>query len=90
MATTLAAALAVCSIIVVRVAGAFIPFRTLARVLASLAVTVAIGTQIPALSRALAPVLAASLAGVFVVGLVVSGELQGDDLRWLRSALRRR
>jgi stage V sporulation protein B len=89
MALTLGVALAVCWALVVRVAGAFVPWLTAARVAVALGVVVAVGARIPAMPRLLAPVIAVALAGLFLALLVASRELHRDDAGWVLRALRR-
>ena len=90
MAIVLACAAVVCAFIVARVTGAFVPAWTVARVAAALAVAVAVGSCIPASSRLLAPVIGASLAGVYALVLLVSREISSADLRWIVDAFKRR
>jgi stage V sporulation protein B len=89
MAIVLALALSACAVIVSRVAGSFVPLATAARVALALAIAVAIGTRIPAVSRVLAPVVGLALASAYVVVLVLTGEVKGADVRWIRGALSR-
>ena len=89
MAAVLAIALAVCTGIVLRVAGAFVPVASAVRVLVALGITIAIGARIPPVSRALAPLVAIVLALAYVVVLVISREVGSSDLRWIRGALSR-
>jgi stage V sporulation protein B len=89
MAVVLALALAACAVIVSRVAGAFVPLATAARACVALAIVVALGTHIPAVSRVLAPVVGIALASAYAAVLVVTGEIRAADLRWIRGALSR-
>jgi stage V sporulation protein B len=89
MAVVLALALGVCAVIVSRVAGAFVPLVTAARAGLALAIVVAIGTRIPAVSRVLAPVVGIALASAYATVLVITGEIRAADLRWIREALSR-
>jgi hypothetical protein len=89
MAVVLALALAACAVIVSRVAGAFVPLATAARACLALAIVVALGTRIPAVSRVLAPVVGIALASAYAAVLVVTGEIRAADLRWIRGALSR-
>jgi stage V sporulation protein B len=89
MAVMLAIALSACAVIVSRVAGSFVPLATAARVIVALAIAVAIGTRVPAVSRVLAPVVGIALASAYGAILVVTGEIRAADLRWIRGALSR-
>ncbi len=90
VAGVLAVALAVCAVLVTRVAGSFVPVLSAARVGAALAITVALGTRIPPVSRLYAPAVGLGLAGVYVVLLAVSREIGLADVRWAVSAFRKR
>lgn len=90
MAGALAVALVVCGVVVVRVAGAFVPVTSCVRVIVALAIAVAVGSRIPAVSRWLAPGVGMGLALVYVIALVAMRELRAGDATWALGALRRK
>jgi len=90
MAAVLAIAVVVCSGLVMRIAGSFVPGLSAVRVAIALAITVMVGSRIPAMPRLLAPVVAVSLACVYGLVLTVSREIKRADLTWALGALRRR
>lgn len=81
----LLAALVVAGGIVHARTGAFLSLKTIVRVCGALAACVAIGFFMPHFPRLLAPVVAAVLGGVFLVILVVTGELGRADLALVRA-----
>jgi stage V sporulation protein B len=89
MAVVLAVALVVCAVVVVRVAGAFVPAATAVRVAVALVVTVAVGAHVNAMPRALAPVVAVALAGLYLVLLALSREIRRADVTWVLAAIPR-
>jgi stage V sporulation protein B len=78
------------SIALYRAAGAFMPPLTLVRVLGAVAVVVAIGTRVPWMGKLMAPVLAIAMAVVYVVLLIVTGEVGRADLASIRAVVSRR
>jgi stage V sporulation protein B len=65
--------------------GAFLDAKTIVRVGGALAACVAIGFVMPHFPRLLTPVAAAAMAAVFVVLLVVTGEIGRADLAMVRA-----
>jgi stage V sporulation protein B len=76
--------------LVKQTAGALVPFRTLLRTVLSLAVAVAVGRMLP-IGRPLLVVPAAALVGlVYVLGLVLSRELNKADLAFVTRVIKKR
>lgn len=73
-----------------RAAGALVSPLTVVRVIAAVAVIVAIGSYAPWLGKLLTPVLAMGIAVLYVALLVITGELGGSDLDLVRAVLSRR
>jgi stage V sporulation protein B len=97
VATAIAAAWALCSmlavaVVVVRhVAGAFVPLSTALRVGGAVAAAWAFGLMMPIrLGKILTPLAAMALVGAYVVALVLTRELKGDDLALALSVVRKR
>lgn len=92
VATTVAlvSALLVATIIVRAKTGAFVPYATKVRVGLAFATIVTAGTVVPPLGRLLTPVAACGLAIAYVVLLVVTRELTGEDVAALRAIVSRR
>lgn len=88
--TALASALVVGVIAVRKVAGAFVPWKTALRVGLCVAGAFALGGVMPMFSKLLTPVVAAGVGLVYVVALVVTGELGKDDLALVVSIAARR
>lgn len=88
--TALALALAAGAFAVVRVAGAFVPWRTAARVGVAIAAAYALGPSLPQVGRYAVVLLAAGVGLAYVVALVVTGELSRADLDDVRALARRR
>ncbi len=84
----LALTLGVAAIAVTGEAGGFIPRTTIARVLAALAVAGGAGSFLPATGRIVTPFAAVAVAGVYVVVLGVTRELERDDLIAVRELRR--
>ncbi|MGH7435205.1 MAG: lipopolysaccharide biosynthesis protein, partial [Polyangiaceae bacterium] len=78
------------TLVVVRRAGAFVPARTAARVVAALAACYAIGLVVPHVPRLAAPGLAIGIALVYVAMLVVTGELGRSDIAMVRALRKKR
>jgi stage V sporulation protein B len=89
-ALALAVALAAASVVVVRRAGAFVPVATAVRVGIALAVCYGAGVAVPPVSRVVTPALALVVSLLYVVVLVVTGELGRADLTMVRSLRRAR
>jgi stage V sporulation protein B len=85
----LAVGLAVAAARVTRVAGAFIPLVTAARVAAAVAAAVAIGSRLPRVSRVVAPFEALAIAAVYLVVLVATREVGQADARLVRGLVKR-
>ena len=90
MAGVLAIAVLVCWALVVRIAGSFVPIASAVRVAIALAITVAVGSRVPAMPRLLAPVVAVALAALYGALLVATRELERADATWVLGALLRR
>jgi stage V sporulation protein B len=73
-----------------RTAGAFVRPLSLVRVVVGMVVVGLAGRHVPSLGKLLVPVLAAGLAGLYVIVLVVTGELGRADVGVLRAAFGRR
>jgi hypothetical protein len=86
-AGALAVAMVVGGFLVKAATGAFVPPKTAVRVGGVVAALVALGVFTPRFGRLLTPVVAAVVAGVYLVLLVVVGELSGKD-RAMLGALR--
>ena len=78
---------------VVSLARAFIPVATGARVLLALGIAVAIGTRVPRVAGhviLVVPLEAIAFAVVYLVVLVATRELKGEDVQLARSLLHRK
>ncbi len=86
-ATTIAlsAAVVVTAVVLSRVAGAFVALLPLVRVAVATAVAVAIGSQLPWVSKPVVIAEAAVVALIYLVVLVVTGELGKADLGMIRA-----
>jgi stage V sporulation protein B len=73
-----------------RIAGGFVPMMTALRVGAALAIAVVGGTHLPHFGKLLAPIAALGIALLYVLFLVVTGELGASDLGALRALAGRR
>jgi len=82
--------LGVAAWLVKRETGAFVALRTAARVALAIAVTVAVGSQLPVTGRLVTPVVCALSAAVYMLMLVVTREVRAADVRDLTAILRRR
>jgi stage V sporulation protein B len=91
-ATTAALGLALVAgtVAVVRVAGAFVPWKTAARVGVAVALAFTLGPSLPHVGRFAVVLVAAALGVVYVVFMVVTGELSRADLDDVRALVRRR
>jgi hypothetical protein len=91
-ATTVAlfGALVVGVIAVRRVAGAFVPWKTAARVGLCIAGAFALGGVMPMFSKLLTPVVAAGIGVLYLVALVVTREIGKADLALITSIAARR
>jgi stage V sporulation protein B len=88
--TALAGALVVGVLAVRRIAGAFVPWKTALRVGLCVAGAFALGGVMPMFSKLLTPIVAAGVGLVYLVALVVTGELGKDDLALVASIAARR
>jgi stage V sporulation protein B len=70
---------------VVSLTRAFIPLATAGRVLLALGVAVALGTRVPRVGRLVVPFEAVAIAVVYLVVLVATRELTGQDAQLVRS-----
>jgi stage V sporulation protein B len=68
-----------------REAGGFIPLTTVARVLVAVAAAGAVGALAPCTGRALTPIVAIGVAGLYLVVLAASRELTGRDAHALKA-----
>jgi stage V sporulation protein B len=73
-----------------RAAGAFVPWKTALRVAFAIAIASAAGLAMPAVGRLLALVVAPAIGALYVVLLIVTGELGKADLDLALSVVRRR
>ncbi len=80
----------VASLTLHRVAGAFVRPLTLVRVGAAMGVIMFLGRFAPTTGKLLIPLLAVAMMGIYVVLLVVTGELGRADLATLKTAFGRR
>jgi stage V sporulation protein B len=81
----MAASLAVAGLIVYRRSGAFVPAKTAIRVAAAIGLFTCAGTVMPCFGRLLTPVVAAVMAGLYLVFLALTGEVGRADLAMIRS-----
>ena len=88
--TALACALVVGVIAVRKVAGSFVPWKTALRVGICVAAAFALGGVMPMFSKLLTPVVAAGVGLLYLVVLVVTGELGKEDLALVVSIAARR
>lgn len=88
--TALALAMTVAVIRVRKVAGAFVPAGTAARVGACVAGAFLVGGALPMLPKIVTPLAAAAVAVVYVVGLVATRELGREDLGLILAVVKRR
>lgn len=89
-AIALGLALAVGTMLTRSAAGAFVPVKTAARVAFAVAACGAIGRFVPVLSKIITPFAAAGVAAIYVVLIVITGELGKKDLDLVRSVLSRK
>lgn len=91
-ATTVALVLAlvVGAFVTRRVARAFVPWKTAARVGLAIALAYVAGSYMPFFSRLLTPIVAALVVVAYFVLLFVTGELTRDDLALVGSVVKRR
>jgi hypothetical protein len=73
-----------------KIAGAFVPWKTAARVGLCVGVAFAAGGVMPMFSKLLTPVIATGVVLAYLVALVVTGELGKDDLALVASIAGRR
>lgn len=83
-------ALAATAFVVRRVAGAFLPWATAARVCLALGVVVAIGTRVPTVGRLFAPIVACCMFLAYAVVLLATREVGREDVSAFVGMLRRR
>ncbi len=88
--TALVLALVVGVASVRKIAGAFVPAKTALRVGLIIAGAYFVGGQMPTFSKLLTPVIATGVVLVYLVALVVTGELGKDDLALIVSIAGRR
>lgn len=88
--TALGLALVVGIVSVRRVAGAFVPWKTAVRVGACVGGAFVIGGMTPTVGKLLAPVVATGVVLVYLVALVVTGEIGKEDLALVVSIAGRR
>ena len=81
----LGAALMVAAFYVRRETGGFVPLLTALRVLTALTIAGAVGAWIPTAGRLLTPIIAASIAGLYLVVLGATRELTRADAHALRA-----
>ena len=86
----LAVSVLVAGWLVRKIAGAFVPAATAARVLLTVGVCAGVGMVLPPVGRLLTPVVGAAVAAFYLVLLVATRELRAADLEALRSRFRRR
>ena len=91
-ATTIAmvCALVVGVIAVRRIAGAFIPWKTALRVALCVGGAFALGGVTPVFGKLVTPVVAAGVGVLYLVALVVTGELGKEDVALVLSVAGRR
>jgi|GEM_PF-285480 len=89
-ASALAVALVLGAMAVKRAAGSFMPARTGVRVLICLAGAFAAGGWTPTLSRSATPLAAAGVAGIYMLFMVITGEITRDDQRMVRAIFAKR
>lgn len=89
-AAALALALAVTVVVVRRATGAFVPWLTAARVSVAVGGAWALGSLTPITGRVTTMALAAAVGAAYVVALVVTRELKGEDLAMVRAILGRK
>ena len=83
-------AFVVASVTVWKIAGAFLPMLTLARVSATVALLTSIGFFLPLLPKLLVPFGALAVALAYVASLVMTRELTSADLAQARAVVQRR
>jgi stage V sporulation protein B len=86
----LAIALVIAAALVVREAGAFVPWATAVRVSLALAASIACGAMLPHVGRVLTLALAATVALLYVVLLLVTREIGSADLRLVTDLIGRK
>lgn len=89
-AAALALALVVTVVVVRRSTGAFVPWLTAARVALAVGGAWALGSATPTTGRGTTIVLSAAVAGAYVLALIVTRELKGEDLAMARAILGRK
>jgi hypothetical protein len=92
MATTgtLAVALVVCGAIVHKRTGGFVPLLTIVRVGIAVSACIALGFYLPRFGKLMTPVAAGGVAVVYVIILLVTRELTGEDLSSVKAIVSRR
>ncbi|MEO8876771.1 MAG: MATE family efflux transporter [Polyangiaceae bacterium] len=90
VSSALVVGLIVAAIVVSKIAGGFVPFVSMARVLVVVGASVAIGMHVGRLGRLMAPLAAAAIVALYLIALVVLRELGGEDARALRAIVDRR
>jgi stage V sporulation protein B len=73
-----------------RAAGALVGPLTFVRVIAAMAILVLVGSRVPWLGKLATPVIALGMGVLYVVLLVVTGELGRNDLAMVRAVVSRR
>jgi hypothetical protein len=86
----LAIAMVVSFALVVREAGAFIPFPTFARVLLVIGVAWALGHQVPHLGKLLLIPAAIAIGIIYIAALFITRELKATDAAWAAGIFRRK
>lgn len=90
VACAMACALAVTALVVRRVAGAFLPWTTGARVALAIGLVVAVGARVPEVGRARAPIVALCMFLAYAAVLVATREVKREDVAAFAGMLRRR
>ena len=75
---------------VTQVAGRFISPATAARIAIALGATMLVGSRLPRVGRLVAPFEAIALAVVYVVVLIATREIGGEDVKLVSSLVKRR
>ncbi len=90
VACALAVALAAGVASVLRVAGAFVPWKTALRVGACVLAAFAVGRWLPVYSKLATPLVAATIVGLYVGTLVLTRELGREDLGLVLAIVRKK
>ena len=89
-AAALALALAISVVVVKRTAGAFIPWKTALRVGLAIGIAFAIGLRAPLFGKLMTPIAAGAIGVLYLILLVVTGELGKSDLGLVLAVATRR